>query len=1418
MFSNFAKFVVGESAETDEQLISRRLEDLANGKDVEDAVAEIEPLAKTYVKEIGETGIPALLFQLEQHKQDIEMVESILNILLVLIRDDSELAKQNCDRILHEANAMNAICQCFLLSKLSVRLHALTIVANLARLDLGLVQQICTDESQVLDYVLDLEGDESDIIRKKLYDLVPVIVKGSQHMQQVMAFRLMDSVTAKLKEDPNLMMPVLHALIEGHSANQKMFVGMGHLADLVPGVEQVNEKALRFLIMLFSSHDAAQYRANVVKDGLWDAAVAKVRNGPLVLTLIGWFLRGSQVVCAKFTEGNPSVLETVLSIAISSNDDAERSAAIFCIECSLVESKSGAEALAVVLCLTMAKESMDILQNAKTNRTSACSLLSIGCNCLLANHDTLSVFLDNSFEDEASFMSYVVRLLVEESDANILVDSFQFVAAALWESRTACVMLIKSLVEIPMQKGQNGLVFLLSMCKGNPDVHVTQMAALVILEALLFKDMEEPVFNQLIITLQTGQVKVSDLTALVLDYQQLLLSKEQTMWTEFAQELIRSIRKNVETILEDKVIETESSQIAVLKQSNEKLESENTRLSEENQKQREEIEKLKIDLDEHERGIESFNNLLTTQEQALAAKEEEIAMLNEEVARLKSSFAGGGGDGNAELQKQYDELMEMFQQNDTELHEQIQSLKDEISKLKESGQSDDLQDVLDENERLTQQVQSLLEEQKSLKDQLNELATTKADMETVESELVQAMEKIDKLEQELADAKSGGSPDMVNEIADLKKQLEAKDVEIKEMTDLIDEMSQEPKTAGSTEDTGALHSRIAELQQDLDAMQDLLQESERDADEKQKKIDSLTDELADAVESAENTLKEVREELNGKVAAKDAQISELEKAISEKMAELASLQNDNAQSNIDLQTETEKKDSEIQTIKGLIEEKEQELLEAKGMLDDLNQKKEQLLADQGEMQSEIETLKSQLLTLRQSQGEHEQRQQDYIDLQERVKELTDKVQELADRNERLQEQLEHEIEAHKETRQQLEDEKVTAAKYQNEKQETEAELQNLKLEIDAQKQRHTELEQQLDLTSAQSGQLAALSEEHSCLKAQLESSESNLKKLQGQIEKLQEERRESVVMLRERDDEIENLKAVQNEVNEYAQQKDEEVTSLQKELDALRHGSKAGNGETEQVLQSKVSDLESMNEHLRLELERLTSQIQDAGDALDEPRTDTKLALVNKQLHSQLDELQSTNLGLGTELEEVRSSLADVIMEREHLKEQLSSTTSKCTALSKEVHKLQQKLSPSKAELRAHERRITELMTENVELQERVKALSMKADTATDHEEIQRLKDKLKSAREHSRKAKALAAEAVGATGRLQKRIENQRYKNMELSDRVMTLEQELEDLKSDRETMEERHHAALRLIGELWTRNQSLVQRSSVSRLNTSH
>jgi vacuolar-type H+-ATPase subunit I/STV1 len=88
------------------------------------------------------------------------------------------------------------------------------------------------------------------------------------------------------------------------------------------------------------------------------------------------------------------------------------------------------------------------------------------------------------------------------------------------------------------------------------------------------------------------------------------------------------------------------------------------------------------------------------------------------------------------------------------------------------------------------------------------------------------------------------------------------------------------------------------------------------------------------------------------------------------------------------------------------------------------------------------------------------------------------------------------------------------------------------------------------------------------------------------------------------------------------------------------------------------------------------------------------------------------------------------------------------------------------------------------------------------------LKDRLRKARQDGREAKAIATESLALNTKIQERGQAARAT---LHRRIDRLQAELAEQRETQARLDERHHAALRLIGELWTRNLNLVDAGAV-------
>jgi chromosome segregation ATPase len=166
-----------------------------------------------------------------------------------------------------------------------------------------------------------------------------------------------------------------------------------------------------------------------------------------------------------------------------------------------------------------------------------------------------------------------------------------------------------------------------------------------------------------------------------------------------------------------------------------------------------------------------------------------------------------------------------------------------------------------------------------------------------------------------------------------------------------------------------------------------------------------------------------------------------------------------------------------------------------------------------------------------------------------------------------------------------------------------------------------------------------------------------------------------------------------------------------------------------------------------------------------------------------------------------KSKKEQLEFENQSLKQKLV----KAIAIKSRLQRRNEELASERAERAAAESRISELESEVYELR-----CALKVQDSNTADEITVLNARLAKARENTKKAKAVATSAVEASAKMQAKLEGLK-ENQE--GRIMELEQELAELRAAEASLQERHRAALRLIGEIWTRNQTLVGKSGHTR-----
>ena len=95
----------------------------------------------------------------------------------------------------------------------------------------------------------------------------------------------------------------------------------------------------------------------------------------------------------------------------------------------------------------------------------------------------------------------------------------------------------------------------------------------------------------------------------------------------------------------------------------------------------------------------------------------------------------------------------------------------------------------------------------------------------------------------------------------------------------------------------------------------------------------------------------------------------------------------------------------------------------------------------------------------------------------------------------------------------------------------------------------------------------------------------------------------------------------------------------------------------------------------------------------------------------------------------------------------------------------------------------------------------------TNEQELKSVKEKYKKNKELKKNLKKSAQTAILNISQLKEQIKQLNSRNEILNQKNNELKQEINVVTQNNKNIQEKHQSALRLIGELWTRNQSLLQ-----------
>lgn len=353
------------------------------------------------------------------------------------------------------------------------------------------------------------------------------------------------------------------------------------------------------------------------------------------------------------------------------------------------------------------------------------------------------------------------------------------------------------------------------------------------------------------------------------------------------------------------------------------------------------------------------------------------------------------------------------------------------------------------------------------------------------------------------------------------------------------------------------------------------------------------------------------------------------------------------------------------------------------------------------------------------------------------------------------------------------------------------------------------------------------------------------KELKNETESLRSEKVNAMIELREAQDALANANLVQMELQKYADEQAETATRLSGE-----YSSKC------ESLQRRIQKLSRENEILKDGLSHdeiqqkfeafnfVPSDDDTESGALDQMEIASsshsktgKCITIDGEVYSadDLASLESAVLRLGNEKRRVEEELTQLHEERRETLLKMKLQGEQVETIRSYV---QEKYGDdSELMIEFHKLRSSGYSDSQMigfEIGDSARSSELVRNASTEHQnqgddseilpapdeaaEILLLKEKLRVVRKTSRKARLLAAEAVDVSGKLEKRVVQLKEKNRQARARIRQLEQEFHDLNAGKSFLEQRHQAALHLIGELWSDNQNLTNQLTEHTFSETH
>lgn len=341
-------------------------------------------------------------------------------------------------------------------------------------------------------------------------------------------------------------------------------------------------------------------------------------------------------------------------------------------------------------------------------------------------------------------------------------------------------------------------------------------------------------------------------------------------------------------------------------------------------------------------------------------------------------------------------------------------------------------------------------------------------------------------------------------------------------------------------------------------------------------------------------------------------------------------------------------------------------------------------------------------------------------------------------------------------------------------------------------------------------ELVSALEENEALKNDIEEKESTIQELRNKIKsinsyQINNETENNILSLNEENqrlnseiksltndknllDTINNLKKENKELNNVIETNNEKITILENQINNMN---KENNNIKDEQQKAKIAELTELINNYQNKIQKDKNE----KNLLKEKNQKFKELFINleKKLEKREQELKHN--------QEINKQLEVQIKKYEKAKIQTQNNNGNYNVKSNLII-LEQQFSNDQPPIdisSLKENELIELISTQV--------TNLISNFTTNEQELKSVKEKYKKNKELKKNLKKSAQTAILNISQLKEQIKQLNSRNEILNQKNNELKQEINVVTQNNKNIQEKHQSALRLIGELWTRNQSLLQ-----------